>query len=121
MGLKDRKKSGSQSQFKPLDLNEETVQSIFKKCLSNGTPQPGVDLCSTLFGVFGGYDKDYQNVHFNIKSIKENKQNIFYLFGQLKAVHEGKKYITPEEGFTKYSNINWTSNNRIIDGTSLFR
>lgn len=121
MGLRDKYKKTDNVSFNALELNEMNVQSIFKNCLStNKVPKAGIDLIATLFDTAGGYKTDYQTICFNMQKIKENKNTIKYLFGQLNSVHLGEKQISPENSLINYSNRPWTNNNRNINGIPLF-
>ncbi len=115
MGLRDKYKKNDKPEFQPLDLNEMNVQAIFKRCLTtNNSPKPGEDYNSVIFGRDGGYAEDHQPVCFNIKQLRANDETIRFLFGQLQAIHQGKKQFSVEDSILKYNGTNWTSNKGIM-------
>lgn len=94
--------------FTPLDLNEGNVQAIFNRCLA--TKDDDIDnlSMSVLFQRDLGYDEDSKPVYFNKKKVEQNKQNIFYLLGQLRSVHSSDSNITSAESVYKYDDVQWT-------------
>ena len=72
------------------ELTEANVQAIFNRCIAKeGTPE---DQCfnSILFSRLRGYSPDAERiVVFDREKMLANKNNIQYLYGQLKNVHAG--------------------------------
>ena len=121
MGLRDKYKNIINNTFKPLELNELNVQSIFNDCINaSDTKRTTTNISSSLFDTAGGYDKDYQTVYFNAQKINGSKKTIKYLLGQLRTIHMGGKRISPEDCFFNYSNKSWTNNKRNRNGITLF-
>ena len=48
-----------------------------------------------------GYEKEDTPIAFIKSRIEENKQNVLYLLGQLKSVHDGSRMITASESIFK--------------------
>lgn len=78
--------------FEPLALNDDTVQAIYDRCLA-GDETPDADRVQSMafLGVCG-YARDvFRPVFFCQTRINQDKQNLYYLYGQLAGVH------TPED------------------------
>ena len=100
--------------FFPIDLNEGNVQAIFNGCLATeNTPEDDEQL-SILFQKDFGYEKDSAPIVFSKSRIIQNKQNILYLLGQLKSVHEHNLRITSTESVYKYNGEKWTTDTATI-------
>lgn len=114
MGLKDkmlkkaREIEEKRPQFTPLELNEGNVQAIFNRCLATKDDDRDEFYGSVLFQRDLGYDEDSKPVYFNKKKVEQNKQNIFYLLGQLRSVHSSDSNITSAESVYKYDDVQWT-------------
>lgn len=104
MGFKNKKSS----QFTPLDLNENTVQTIFNNCLA--TEKSTTIISSSLFKKEKGYEKPDTPITFSQESIKNNLQNIKYLLGQIESIHDGSLIMYSSTGAKKYTGKNWTVN-----------
>lgn len=115
MGLKDKmlKKSSEitnqRPTFTPLELNEGNVQAIFNRCLATKDDSLEEISSSVLFQKDLGYDEDSKPVYFNKKKVEANKQNILYLLGQLRSVHNNDLKITSSESIYRYDNVKWTT------------
>ena len=98
-----------------LDLNETNVQAIFNRCIAKeGTPE---DQCfnSILFSRLRGYSPDAERiVVFDREKMLANKNNIQYLYGQLKNVHAGNDTLQINEAFLTYSGTHWTTNKGVL-------
>ena len=114
MGLKDKmiKKAAEieerRPQFTPLELNELNVQAIFHRCLAAKDDDLDNLSMRVLFQRDLGYDEDSKPVYFNKKKVDQNKQNIFYLLGQLRSLHSSDSNITSAESVYKYDDVQWT-------------
>lgn len=94
------------NQFKPQELNEENVQTIFNRCIAKeGTVE---SISSILYYEELGYKKVDLGVAFDKNALIANRKNIEYLYGQIASVHENK-IILKEADFAKtYSGHLWT-------------
>lgn len=104
MGFKNKKII----QFTPLDLNENTVETLFNRCLAKNTD--GTIISSSLFPQSAGYKKPDTPITFSQEKIQKDKQNIIYLYGQLERVHDNLHTIYSTSGSKKYTHENWTTN-----------
>ena len=80
------------------ELTEANVQTIFNRCIAKeGTPE---DQCfnSILFSRLRGYSPDAERiVVFDREKMLANKNNIQYLYGQLKNVHR-ERHLADQRG-----------------------
>lgn len=92
------------------ELNEENVQAIFNRCLAtNDTPKENIYV-SILFSRMMGYKpEDEVRFYFDKTKLLANKQNIEYLYGQLKNFHSGNEKMSVEEAFYNYSGGKWAN------------
>ena len=97
------------------ELTEANVQAIFNRCIAReGTPE---DQCfnSILFSRLRGYSPDAERiVVFDREKMLANKNNIQYLYGQLKNVHAGNDTLQINEAFLTYSGTHWTTNKGVL-------
>ena len=97
------------------ELTEANVQAIFNRCIAKeGTPE---DQCfnSILFSRLRGYSPDAERiVVFDREKMLANKNNIQYLYGQLKNVHAGNDTLQINEAFLSYSGTHWTTNKGVL-------
>ena len=97
------------------ELTEANVQAIFNRCIAKeGTPE---DQCfnSILFSRLRGYSPDAERiVVFDREKMLANKNNIQYLYGQLKNVHAGNDTLQINEAFLTYSGTHWTTNKGVL-------
>ena len=103
------------NKFEALDLNSLNVQSIFNECFAkSGTPIEKI-LQSILFSRTRGYSTDVESVlAFDKEKLLANKQNLAYLYGQLRNSHTKNHTLTIEEAFISYSGHNWTSDKGVL-------
>lgn len=116
MGFKNKKVIKS---FTPIDLNEENVQTIFKRCLASDSTDEKQS--SALFRARYGFESTSTPISFDRKKILENKDAIKYLYGQLHAIHSGNFIFAPSDLVKKYSSLPWTNNKRNFNGIFTFR
>lgn len=97
--------------FKPPDLNEGNVQTIFNRCLIKAESK---EICRTiLFPTQLGYSaEDTLEVQFDKDALLKNEKNIRYLYGQLAVVHSGKcrtERVAFNEFAERYQNHIWSN------------
>lgn len=107
MGFKNKKPV-----FTPLDLNEENVQTIFKRCLPDDTTSETQGL--VLFHKVLGFNENSSSVCFDKEKIEKNRQQITYLYGQLNDTFQKKNKTTPVSASTKYTGEHWSKSPDII-------
>lgn len=108
MGFKNKKKF----EFTPLDLNETNVRTILKRCLVTDETKNTQGII--LFHEVLGFSEDSEPVIFDKEKIKNNKQQIMYLYGQLNDTHQNVKHITPNSASIKYNGEKWTKSSSIM-------
>ena len=111
MGFLNKKPIIKAEGFHPIDLNEGNVQAIFERCLATkeSTETNGI----ILFRKSKGYSEDSTPVIFDMIKIKENKQTIEFLYGQLQMMHEYDSHLTPQKAQKKYDGTLWTQDGSI--------
>lgn len=107
MGLKDRIKNRG---FVPIDLNEENVLTVLKRCLADDETFGGDTWKCILFRTARGFESDSLPVYVSNKKLEENAKQIRYLYGQTHNVHSDQ-YIrmTPGSARKKYTGEDWTT------------
>lgn len=118
MGLRDKYAKEIEEQgFRPLELSEENVQTIFNRCLAK--PDSKETTSSDLFSIATGYSvKDGRIIKFDKINLERNKQNIEYLYGQLGAVHAN--LVAPKFPIADLISL-YTGNFWAKDTNSLFK
>ena len=93
------------SNFRPLELNERNVSTLFKRCLADENCN---DVCyaQVLIPDFTGRFSD--PVKFSRAKIVANRQTIVYILGQIKSFHTSTEALFLQEGFMRYDNEIWT-------------
>ena len=95
------------------ELNEANVQAIFHRCVATEDTPKGKETAGILFSRTTGFSGgDVKIISFDREKLLENKKNIEYLFGQLKAVHDsnGNDVRLPLADLIKrYDGTRWTS------------
>lgn len=118
MGLfAEKAKKINREQFKPLELTEGNVQTIFNRCLA--TKDTEDYLKSILQQKDFGYEKDSNPILFDKKKLIENLKTIRYLYGQLFTTHKRSNTINTTPGNPHNSSINykrevWTDKKGIL-------
>lgn len=107
MNLKDAQN------FEGSILMEESVLELFELCLPDeNTTEPEY---SILFTKILGYPQDGNSVFFDKNYLLEYKEDILYLFGQLKAAHDtSKKFYTFEDCIIDYKGRPWTTDQNTL-------
>ena len=95
----------SEKKYVALELNEANVQAIFERCVSKDYSSE--KLWSDIW--LPTERTDFRTIFFVKDIVLKNKQSIQYLFGQLAAVHERKKYLTISEVSQTYTGSQWTT------------
>ena len=93
------------STFKPIDLNSEIVREIMQYC--SVTENSKVFYKIILEQMPMGYPKDSKPFLVDADNFDENIFNIYYLFGQLKVVHEKNHLIPIRDILKKYDETIW--------------
>ena len=111
MALANRIKK-RENEFTPIDLTEENVQKLFKRCLAT---EQTTDVQGTiLFSQKRGYKENSSLIAFDNKKLAENLNSIRFLLGQLKFVHEESSLLTTTNGIEKYDSSIWTKDPNIL-------
>ena len=110
MGFLNKKPIIKAEGFHPIDLNEDNVQAIFNRCLSNGGEE--TTYAQVLQKALSGKESDL--VKFSQAKITENSKNISYLLGQLKGVHKKERLMLLEYGIMNYNGKKWTTSPGIL-------
>ena len=95
--------------FTPLDLNEGEVQAIFNRCLATESCKD-ITVSSLYFSSLG-YEKEDDGLLFDKKQILLNRQNIEYLYGQLKPIHIKQHMLKLDDFLQTYAGITWVRDN----------
>ena len=99
--------------FEGYILMEESVSELFSHCLPD---EDTYELeYSLLFTKVLGYPQDGKAIFFDKKYLLEVKEDILYLFGQLKAAHDSsKKLYTFEDCIIDYRGKPWTLSEEVL-------
>lgn len=107
MNLKDAQN------YEGIILMEESVTELFNLSLPDETTNDPE--YSILFTQALGYPQDGKAIFFDKKYLLEYKEDILYLFGQLKAAHDpSKKMFTFEDCIIDYTGKPWTLDLEIL-------
>ena len=98
--------------FTPTDLDEDSVNMIFRQCLA--TAQTQRPLPSVLFQKAKGFSQDSRPIFFDGDIIEEAKPVIEFVLGQLKAVHLKETVIAAGNVNKTYLGNDWTSNKNLV-------
>ena len=93
------------STFKPIDLNSEIVKEIMQNCSVTKNSKEYYKVVLEQMPM--GYPKDSKPFLFDADNFDENIFNFYYLFGQLKVVHEKKHLIPIRDTLNKYDGTIW--------------
>ena len=93
------------STFKPIDLNSEIVKEIMQNCSVTKNSKEYYKVVLEQMPM--GYPKDSKPLLFDADNFDENIFNFYYLFGQLKVVHEKKHLIPIRDTLKKYDGTIW--------------
>ena len=118
MGLfAEKAKKLNHDQFKPLELTEGNVMTIFNRCLA--TEDTTDYLKSILYQKEWGHAEDSNPILFDKKKVVNNLKTIRYLYGQLLTTHKHSNTIntskeSPHNSMTNYKGEIWTDKQGII-------
>lgn len=91
---------------KPLDLNSETIKELTQSCSVTPTSK---EFYKVIFEQIPmGYPKDSKPFIFDADAFDKIRPNIYYLFGQLKLIHDKKHNLPIKEILKKYDDTIWT-------------
>lgn len=93
--------------FRPLELNERNVQTLFKRCLldennPSGECYPVQVLNPQLCG------RSSELIKLSKDNVESYAETIRYLLGQIKAFHGSNDTFALQEGFMRYDGTIWT-------------
>ena len=94
--------------FVPIDLNYDEFERIYKDCLPNEKSKNYLRVI--LQQQADGFPNDSKPIFFDEDKINEHKKDIFYLYGQLRAVHRERLFIYVADSIIKYDDTIWTDN-----------
>ena len=86
--------------FLPLELNEDNVNTIYKRCLPTEDTNPNGIVKHWLFLEKNGFDTDKGAFYFDEAKLKNEYKNIIYLLGQLYDVHASKNGFLSLKNFS---------------------
>lgn len=111
MGLRDKYAKKIEEQgFRPIELSDENVQTIFNRCLAKEDSREFS--YATLFPTTHGYELGAEKqIQFDTAALLKNKRTIEYLFGQIQDVHRAKRSndLTIDDFNTTYLGKYWTN------------
>lgn len=85
--FKKMKEAQKDDQFEPLELTENAVNVIYRRCLLSEETDPNDIVGFTLFSKKCGYDEDECVQYFSKSALQKNRSYIYYLLGQLYDVN----------------------------------
>ena len=92
-----------------LDL--ECLNLIFRNSLAQNASKSIIKV--VLYPKAYGFTQDSKPIFFDESILNKNKQQIEFLFGQLKDVHDGKMIITMNSAMQRYDGA-WTNNPNVV-------
>ena len=102
--------------YKPIELNEDNVNTIYRRCLpTEDTPKEDI-IGSYLFSEKAGFDKNSSPFCFDEKKLIKEFKNIAYILGQLYDVHvtrDGNLYLKKKK--KNYMGIPWYNTGHDVD------
>ena len=102
----EKAKEGAFDKFVPIELNEDNVNTIYRKCLpKEDTPREDI-VQHWLFLKKNGFSVDDKPFYFSKSVLEKNRNSIAYLLGQLYDVHYTKTGFLYSKNFSK----NYTGN-----------
>ena len=103
----DKAKQGFFDRFIPLELNEDNVNTIYKRCLpTEDTPDENT-VVNYLFMKKNGFSEDSNPLLFNKSKLQKEYKKIVYLLGQLKDVHDDSSFFYLDNLGLNYNNETW--------------
>ena len=95
--------------FRPLELNERNVQTLFNRCLPTDEESKNIFQCyqtQVLIPEITG--RTSQIIPLLKEKVDANKETIRYLLGQIESFHSDREVLALQEGFVKYDGTIWT-------------
>lgn len=101
------------SNFRPLELNERNVNTLFKRCLPDERNSfEGLYPVQVLSSKHCGRESEV--VRLSEDKISVHKTIIRYLLGQIKAFHGDNATFALQEGFMRYDGTVWTKDYDVL-------
>lgn len=103
------------SKFRPLELNERNVNTLFKRCLPDEEELRNRDLlknAQVLIPQFCG--KESEKVFLSKKKTQDYRMLVLYLLGQIKVFNENNAGFALQEGFLRYDDVFWTKDYDVL-------
>ena len=99
--------------FRPLELNERNVQTLFKRCLPDGNnPHTEYYPVQVLSPQHCGRESEI--ITLSKENVDTYAPMIRYLLGQIKAFHEDNNTFALQEGFMRYDGTIWTKDYDVL-------
>ena len=96
----------------PADLRPDLIDAIFKSAVATKTSKSVIKCI--LFKKENGFPQDSRPIFFDEEEIKIITPKLEYLLGQVKAVHQNQKSITPQSAIKKYDDTTWLNNQNTL-------
>lgn len=99
--------------YNGMILEDGSVNDLFNMCLADEDTKESESVC--LFNKFLGYSEYGQFILLDKDYLLDNKEDILFLFGQLKAAHGEKKDLnTIEDLVIDYTGKPWTTDKTVL-------
>ncbi len=103
------------AKFRPLELNERNVNTLFKRCLPDEEElQNPASLRNAQVLKQEYCEKESETVLLSRNKTNDYRQTILFLFGQLKYLYSGNSSIVLQEGFLRYDDTFWTKDYAVL-------
>lgn len=94
-------------EFKPIELTEDNVNTIYRRCLPTENTSPNDIIKYYMFFKQKGFKENANPFYFDVKKLQKEAPNIAYLLGQLYDVH------VTRDGFLYLKNFSLNYNNTV--------
>ena len=101
------KKLIANEKFSPLELTEDNVNTIYRRCLPKEDTKPEDIVENWIFSKKNGFSEDGKPFYFNEVQLQKDYKNIVYMLGQLYDVHITK------DGYLYLKNFSLNYNNQL--------
>lgn len=102
------------NKFRPLELNERNVNTLFNRCLPNEHEVQHFLCYSTQVLIPEITGRESQEVSLSIEKVNEYKSTILYSLGQIESFHSDREVLALEEGFLRYDGVIWTKDYEVL-------
>ena len=103
------------NKFKPLELNERNINTLFKRCLPDEEElQDPASLRNAQVLKQEYCEKESEMVLLSRNKTIDNRQTILFLLGQLKYLYLEYSSIVLQEGFLRYDDTFWTKDYAVL-------